>query len=94
VDSSHGPLGEGDALVVGMRRDQFGGGIEPDVAIDGMFGVDETVDEGDECGADVSSAGSENGVALGDERRKESVADQSRADSRSRISASVMGSAS
>ena len=36
-----------------VPRDDVGGGIEPDVAIEGALGADKTVDEGDERGADV-----------------------------------------
>jgi hypothetical protein len=38
VDSARGALCDGDALVVGKRRDEIGGGIEPDMSIDGVFG--------------------------------------------------------
>lgn len=63
VDASHGALGEGDADVERMRRDEVGGGIEPDVAIDGALGVDETVDEGDERSADIVAVCGEDRVA-------------------------------
>jgi hypothetical protein len=90
VDSSRSALCEGDALVVRERRDEIGGGIEPDMSIDGVFGAREAVDERDERRADVGATRGENRVAFADERGEESIAGASR----SRISASVMGSAS
>src|SRR5262245_57962808 len=41
VKSSRSALCEGDALVVRERRDEIGGGIEPDMSIDGVFGARE-----------------------------------------------------
>jgi hypothetical protein len=40
VDASRGALGKSDADVGWMRRDEVGGGIQPDVAIDGALGAD------------------------------------------------------
>ena len=67
-------LGEVDADVGRMRRDEVGGGIEPDVAIDGALGAHETVDQGDERGADVVAVCGEDRVAFGDERGQEAIA--------------------
>src|ERR1041385_4727936 len=68
VDASRGALGEIDADVGRKRRDEIGGGIEPDVAIEGALGVDETVDEAHELGAGVVAVCGEDRVAFGDER--------------------------
>ena len=74
VDALRGALGQGDADVGRMRRDEVGGGIEPDVAIDGALGADETVDQGDERSGDIAVTGGEDRVAFGDERRQEAIA--------------------
>jgi len=73
VDAPRGALGEVDADVGRMRRDEVSGGIEPDVAIDGALGADETVDQGDERSGDIAVTGREDRVAFGDERRQEAI---------------------
>jgi len=74
MDSSRSALCEAMRLVVRERRDEIGGGIEPDVSIDGVFGAREAVDECDERRADVGAARGENRVAFEDERHEESIA--------------------
>lgn len=76
-----------------MRRDEIGGGIKPDVAIDGALGVRETVDESDEGGTDIVAV-SLLAARIASRSEMSGAKKRSRADSRSRISASVMGSAS
>ena len=44
---------------------EMGGGIEPDVTIDGALRAHDTVDEGDERGADLAIAG---GALAGEDR--------------------------
>lgn len=56
VDASRCALREGDALVTPQRCDEVGGSIEPDVAIDGVLGAHEAIDEGDERRAGVGAA--------------------------------------
>ena len=73
VDSSRSALGEGDALVVRERRDEVGGGIEPDVSIDGVFSAREAVDERDERRADVDATRGEDRIAFEDERGEEAI---------------------
>jgi len=89
METSRGALREGDALVMPQRCDEVGDSIEPDVATDRVFGAHETIDESDERRAGVGAAGSGDGVAFEDERREETIA----VESRSRIIASLMGSA-
>jgi hypothetical protein len=74
VDSSRSTLCECDALVVPERRDEIGGGIEPDMSIDGVFSAREAVDERDERSADVGATRGEDRVAFEDERSEESIA--------------------
>ena len=73
VDAPRGALGEVDADVGRMRRDEVSGGIEPDVAIDGALGSCETVDEGDERGVDIVAVCDKGRVAFGDEGRQEAI---------------------
>jgi hypothetical protein len=68
--------------VSAIARGEFEAGVD---APRGTLG-----NEGDECGPDIVAVCGEDRVAFGDELRQEAIA----ADSRSRISASVMGSAS
>lgn len=74
----------------GMRRDEVGGGIEPDAAIEGGLGAHETVDEGDERGASLLRFG----AGITSREATSGASRRSRAESRSRMNASRMGSAS
>jgi len=57
-----------------MLRDEIGGGIEPDVAIDGVLGAREAIDKGDERSTHVAAVCDEDRVAFDDERRQEAIA--------------------
>jgi hypothetical protein len=47
VDAWRRALREGDALVMCAGSDELGGGSEPDVWVEVMFGTHETIDERD-----------------------------------------------
>ncbi len=67
MDPPRGALGKSDADVGRIRRDEIGGGIEPDMAIEGALGARETVDERDEGSADIVAVCGEDRVAVGGE---------------------------
>ena len=74
VDASRCAPREGEALVMRTGSDELGGGMEPDVLVDGMLGTHETIDERDEDRIDVGAGRRENGVAVADEGREEAIA--------------------